>query len=363
MAEDNTTVGSLYPSDASKYKLIEQIGKGGNKNEVWKAECTLTDGKTETVAVKIINLEDMEEAHLNRVVKEIQIMNMCKHANLIAYHCSFVHKDQLWLVMRLLEGSCLDIMRFKYPNGLGNQEELVATILKQTLVGLVALHDEGLLHRDVKAGNILVDESGRICLADFGFSAILDSHDERRTTFVGTPCWMAPEVLDPEEYKGYDRRADTWSLGITAIELAYGRAPYAASLPMKVIAQVIKNPPPSLTNPDNTKDKKEERPKFSKSFQNFVSACLVKDPKKRATTQKLLGHKFITKASKLGDSFIKDELLKDLPPIGERFKEIYLPPSKGGKKRGGKKGGKKKGSDSNKEFWDFDALEEEIGKK
>jgi len=132
-------------------------------------------------------------------------------------------------------------------------------------------------------------------LSDFGVSAVLESHDEKRTTFVGTPCWMAPEVLDPEEYKGYDKKADIWSLGITAIELAYGYPPYARSLPMKVIMLVIKNPPPTLTNPENEKSEKhlDTNRKFSKSFQNFVSTCLNKDPRKRLFHPKLFYQLFM----------------------------------------------------------------------
>jgi len=183
-------------------------------------------------------------------------MRLCKHQNVVDYHCSFVDKANLWLVMKLLAGmyfrllslvfffffcflmmdlcfflgSCLDIMRHRKE---GFQDELlISEILKQTLQGLAFLHSEGYLHRDIKAGNILIDEEGIVQLSDFGVSAALETHDEKRTTFVGTPCWywkticsffltcffffspsrMAPEVLDPEEYKGYDKKADIWSL-------------------------------------------------------------------------------------------------------------------------------------------------------
>eukprot|EP01121_Diplochlamys_sp_Union-15-3_P010415 TRINITY_DN2918_c0_g1_i2.p1 TRINITY_DN2918_c0_g1~~TRINITY_DN2918_c0_g1_i2.p1 ORF type:complete len:209 (-),score=41.82 TRINITY_DN2918_c0_g1_i2:32-658(-) len=166
---------------------------------------------------------------------------------------------------------------------------------------------------------------------------------------------MAPEVLDPEEYKGYDRKADIWSLGITAIELAYGYPPYAKAQPMKVIMMVMRNAPPSLLNPENTRAKNDRT--FSKTFQNFVSVCLSKDPRKRPTASKLLEHKFFSKAAEKEAEYIKTNLLHGLPSIGERFKKIYAINLKTDKSNESSEQVK------HTESWDFEALEESLGKK
>ena len=160
-------------------------------------------------------------------------MSLSRHPNLLPVHGSFVNDSKLFIITPFLSaGSCLDIMKTAYPNGL--DEACIATILKQTLQGLEYLHKNGLIHRDIKAGNLLMDDSGLVQLADFGVSSsLMDSGDRRgvRKTFVGTPCWMAPEVM---EQSGYDYRADIWSFGITAIELATGHAPFAKFPPLKV---------------------------------------------------------------------------------------------------------------------------------
>lgn len=240
-------------------------------------------------------------------------MKTCSHPNIVSYLTSFVHETELFLVMELMEGgSIFDIMRYKFPHGLGNNEELIATILKQVLLGLHYFHKNGQIHRDIKAGNILVSIDGHIQIGDFGVSAhLLESGDRRkaRQTFVGTPCWMAPEVM--EQLHGYDSKADIWSFGITAMELANGAAPFADYEPIKVMYLTLENPPPRLED--------TEFAKYSKPFKDMVELCLQKDTKKRPDALTLLKHKFFSKA-KADPQFVIDHLLTGVPSLGDRIR-------------------------------------------
>ena len=295
-----------FPLEKDEYELLQAIGKGGT-SVVYEAKCK-KNGKR--LAIKIIDLE-VCPIEIDVLRQEVSFWSTCSHPNILSYYGSFMAGHFLYILTEYMAGGSIsEIMRFSSPSGFKN-EAIIGGILRELLKGLAYFHENHQIHRDVKSGNILMDEEGHIKIGDFGVSANLLQEGQRmraRFTVIGTPCYMAPEVL--REDGGYSESADIWSLGITAIELACGLPPYSNLYPLEVIMKILESPPPTLPAGKN----------YSSALRDFISCCLNTHPEKRKTAEQLLQHKFIKKGASLAE--LKLNLFSNLPSLASRFSQL-----------------------------------------
>ncbi|XP_012873245.1 PREDICTED: STE20-like serine/threonine-protein kinase isoform X2 [Dipodomys ordii] len=277
-----------------KKKQYEHVKRDLNPEEFWEIIGELGDGAFGKVykaqnketnvlaAAKVIDTKSEEE--LEDYMVEIDILASCDHPNIVKLLDAFYYENNLWILIEFCAGGAVDAVMLELERPL--TESQIQVVCKQTLEALNYLHDNKIIHRDLKAGNILFTLDGDIKLADFGVSAKNTRTIQRRDSFIGTPYWMAPEVVMCETSKDrpYDYKADVWSLGITLIEMAEIEPPHHELNPMRVLLKIAKSEPPTLAQPS----------RWSSNFKDFLKKCLEKNVDARWTTSQLLQHPFVT---------------------------------------------------------------------
>ncbi|XP_031415553.1 TRAF2 and NCK interacting kinase a isoform X2 [Clupea harengus] len=274
---------SALRDPAGIFELVELVGNG-TYGQVYKGRHVKTG---QLAAIKVMDVTGDEEEEIKAEINMLK--KYSHHRNIATYYGAFIKKnppgidDQLWLVMEFCgAGSVTDLIKNTKGNTL--KEEWTAYICREILRGLAHLHQHKVIHRDIKGQNVLLTENAEVKLVDFGVSAQLDRTVGRRNTFIGTPYWMAPEVIACDENPDatYDFKSDLWSLGITAIEMAEGAPPLCDMHPMRALFLIPRNPAPRLKSK-----------KWSKKFHQFIESCLLKNHNQRPSTEQLLTHAFI----------------------------------------------------------------------
>ena len=248
-----------------KYRNLVKIGQGASGGVYTAFEV----GTNKCVAIKQMNLEQQPKKDL--IINEILVMRDSKHKNVVNFMDSFLVRGDLWVVMEYMEGGSLtDVVTFNMMS-----EGQISAVCRETLHGLQFLHSKGVIHRDIKSDNILLSMEGSIKLTDFGFCAQINESHMKRTTMVGTPYWMAPEVVTRKEY---GRKVDIWSLGIMAIEMIEGEPPYLTESPLRALYLIATNGTPQIKEDQN----------LTAVFRDFLAFALKVDPEKRASAHDLL---------------------------------------------------------------------------
>lgn len=293
----------IFPLDETSYQLIHLIGQGAT-SQVYSARC-LTNNQM--LAIKLVDLESYS-SELDYLRQEVAFWSSSAHPNIVKYYGSFISGAKLYILMEYMPGgSVADALHFGFKNGF-DDENVIKVILHANLFALEYIHRNNELHRDIKPANTLIGENGEIKIGDFGVAAKLMENGQRkraRYTVIGTPCYMAPEVL--KEEIGYTEKADIWSFGIQAIELALGKAPYSDLNPLAIVQKILNAPPPRIPNDG----------RFSENFILMVRQCLNHDPNKRPSAAQLLQSPFFQNVENY--SYIKQNVLDKLKPVEERY--------------------------------------------
>ncbi|KAK4879246.1 hypothetical protein RN001_007392 [Aquatica leii] len=268
------------PKGTERFVLEECIGEGVHA-QVFRAK-DLETGENVAVKVQIFNDENA-----SIIQDEYRILkNFSDHENLTQFHGIFRNDDEVWFILELCaNGSVMDLVRGLISSNRRMAEEHISLIIKEVVKALNYLHENNVMHRDIKGSNVLLTSDGDVKLVDFGLSRVLKSPLGKTYSCLGSPDWMAPEVINMHgnlECNGYDSRADVWALGILALELGNGKSPFCNMHPTRAIFQIASNPPPNLDLPGN----------WSDTFKDFIDECLVKNPEHRPFMIELLDHPF-----------------------------------------------------------------------
>jgi serine/threonine protein kinase len=297
----STSSARAWPRTARNYELRSTVGVGAMASVVHEAVVVDDEGVVDAafpmpVAMKVYDLQRYP-GDLARLQRELAILRGAAHANLVRMYASFVDDNCLYVIMPLYTcGSVKLYLNQLQPGGVVD-EKLIATVLRDVLLALVHLHSTLIIHRDVKCSNIFVGECGAALLGEFGSHSASAAAGGAARTFVGTPHWMAPEVAENAD-TGYNEKCDIWSLGISALEFAYGIAPYAKFSQMKAMIMTLTKAPPTV----DTYERPERTTLVSPSFRAFLDACLCKEADDRPSANELLSHAFI--ADNVGIVFV-----------------------------------------------------------
>ena len=283
------------------YEILEKRGQG-NYGIVYKVR------KRQTNEIFAAKISTILNSNIENFKKEINALKQSNSPYIIKYYNSYIKNNKIWIIIEYCDcGSVLDLMRITKKT---LKENEISSIIKNILKGLIFLHDQKKIHRDIKSGNILLTKNGYAKIGDFGVSTQLMHSFSKKISKIGTPYWMSPEVISQSNY---DSKCDIWSLGITCIEMAEGKPPYSEIRTFLVMKKIISNPPKGLSNSNL----------WSKDFNDFVMKCLTFDPLKRPSAKDLIKHNFITKVN--NGKFIIEKLIKnsidDINLYREKMKE------------------------------------------